>query len=122
MILKMMKSNEINHSCYKSENLKDLCSKFHSTIELIGKRWNGIIIYHLLDGPLRYHELLDKVNGISDRLLIERLRELEKEGLVTKEVDPINTRKVQYQLTELGQQLEAVIHAVITWILEQSHE
>lgn len=117
----MMNSKETTQLSCESENLKGLCSKFHHTIELIGKRWNGIIIYHLLNGPLRYHELLEKVTGISDRLLTERLRELEKEGLVIKEVDSTNARKVQYHLTESGQQLEKVINAIITWILEQSN-
>ncbi len=112
----MINSTEPNQSCYK----KDLCSKFHHTIELIGKRWNGIIIYHLLNGPLRYHELLDKVTGVSDRLLTERLRELEKEGLVLKVVDPKAPRKVNYQLTESGQQLETVINDLITWIVNYS--
>ena len=102
--------------------LNNQCKKFHHTIELIGKRWNGIIIYQLINGPLRYYELLDKVTGISDRLLTERLRELEKEGLVIKEVDPSNARKVQYRLTESGQQLEEVINAIINWISKQCNE
>ena len=119
MVLKMMNSNEPNQLCCKSENLTELCSKFHHTIELIGKRWNGIIIYHLLNGPLRYHELLDKIHGISDRLLTERLRELEKEGLIIKIVDPLTPRKVQYQLSQSGQQLESVMKAIVEWIYQQ---
>lgn len=119
-MIKPNEPNESNQICYQSEDLQDLCSKFHHTIELIGKRWNGIIIYHLLNGPLRYHELLAKITGISDRLLTERLRELEKEGIVIKIIDPQSSRKVKYQLTESGQQLETAINDLIIWIVNYS--
>lgn len=63
-----------------------ICSNFHDTIEFIGKRWTGIIIYTLMSGPKRFYEIGESIPGISDRLLTERLNELVKEGLVTKNI------------------------------------
>ena len=95
---------------------KEACQRFHETIELIGKRWNGIIIYSLLRGPMRYHELQAQINGISDRLLTERLKELEKEGLVVKNISADSPRKVEYELTEAGKRMEEIIQAILKWI------
>ena len=63
-------------------NCKHICSNYHQAIEFIGKRWMGMIIYSLLTGPKRYHEIHATISGISDRLLTERLTELVSEGLV----------------------------------------
>lgn len=92
------------------------CDSFHGTIEFIGKRWMGIIIYHLLDGPKRYHELLSEIDGISDRLLTERLKELETHGLVVKHVSKNQLRKVEYELTDIGKELEDIISSIMTWV------
>ncbi|WP_153730730.1 winged helix-turn-helix transcriptional regulator [Sporosarcina obsidiansis] len=92
------------------------CDSFHGTIEFIGKRWMGIIIYHLLDGPKRYHELSSEIIGISDRLLTERLRELEVHGLVMKKKSDPAVRKVEYELTAKGKELEKIIHAIFEWV------
>lgn len=98
------------------ENRVTTCESFHGTIEFIGKRWMGIIVYHLLNGPKRYHELLSEIDSISDRLLTERLKELEAQGLVIKKVSKIELRKVEYELTELGSELEPIIAAVLVWV------
>lgn len=92
------------------------CDSFHGTVEFIGKRWMGIIVYHLLDGPKRYHELFSEIDGISDRLLTERLRDLEKHGLVIKDVCEESSKKVTYELTEIGKELESIIHAIFKWV------
>lgn len=98
------------------ENSGSSCDSFHKTIEFIGKRWTGIIIYRLLDGPKRYHELAAGIDGISDRLLTERLKELETEGLVRKlKADP-SARKVEYELTAKGKELEKIIQAIFEWV------
>lgn len=92
------------------------CDSFHGTIEFIGKRWMGIIIYQLLDGPKRYHELVSEIEGISDRLLTERLRELEAHKLVVKKKSDPAARKVEYELTGKGKELEKIIHAIFEWV------
>ena len=69
------------HNC---ETPPHICSNFHGAIEFIGKRWTGVIIYTLMSGPKRFHEIVESIPGISDRLLTERLNELVKEGIITK--------------------------------------
>src|SRR5688572_19660458 len=65
-----------------------VCSRYHHAVELIGRRWSGAILSVLLRGPQCYNEMLAAVPGLSDRLLTERLRELESEGLVVRTVRP----------------------------------
>lgn len=107
-----------NHKIQSSTPKKGVtsCDSFHGTIEFIGKRWMGIIIYHLLDGPKRYHQLLGEIDGISDRLLTERLRELETHGLIVKNVFKAPSRKVEYNLTDMGKELEDIIKAILVWV------
>ena len=93
-----------------------ICSDFHKTIEFIGRKWMGIIIYSLLKGPKRYHELLGMIDGISDRVLIERLNELVKEELVRKSYLDGSLKKVQYELTPSGEALKDVFLSIGAWI------
>jgi DNA-binding HxlR family transcriptional regulator len=92
-----------------------ICSNFHDTIEFIGKRWTGIIIYTLMSGPKRFHEIVESIPGISDRLLTERLNELVKEGLVIKKHLDSSVKKVEYELTPSGMALKEVIIAIRNW-------
>ena len=110
-VLHMQMNDELNHI-----NDQKNCDSFHEMIEFIGKRWTGVIIYRLLDGPKRYHELSTEIDGISDRLLIERLRELESHGIVSKNVLDPTSRKVEYELTKVGKELEDVIVSILKWI------
>ncbi|MEZ7172251.1 winged helix-turn-helix transcriptional regulator [Sporosarcina sp. OR05] len=107
----MRNSEECNPTTYQND-----CDCFHEMIEFIGKRWTGIIVYRLLNGPKRYHELLADIQGISDRLLTERLRELETRGLIIKNVSEPGSRKVEYELTEIGKELEGIINAILKWV------
>ncbi|MHC8515543.1 winged helix-turn-helix transcriptional regulator [Sporosarcina sp. ITBMC105] len=107
----MKKSEEVIQAKQQSA-----CDSFHEMIEFIGKRWTGIIVYRLLDGPKRYHELLAEIQGISDRLLTERLRDLEAHGIVRKNVLDQAVRKVEYELTESGKELEDIIKAIMKWV------
>ena len=94
------------------------CTRFQGAIEFIGRRWNGAILYVLLDGPCRFNELLARVPNISDRLLTERLRELEAAGMVTREVQPGPPVRVVYELTDAGRALNEVIQSISTWARE----
>ncbi len=91
------------------------CARFQCAIEFIGRRWNGAIVYVLLDGPCRFNELLAKVPNLSDRLLAERLRELEAAGMVTREVHPGPPVRVVYELTDAGHALSDVIQGISQW-------
>jgi DNA-binding HxlR family transcriptional regulator len=84
-------------------------------VELIGRRWAGAILYTLTDGPLRFAELKESVPGMSDRLLSQRLKELEQEGLIRREVSPGPRVRVSYELTRKGASLKPVIGRLRDW-------
>jgi DNA-binding HxlR family transcriptional regulator len=90
-----------------------LCPRFHRAVELIGRRWTGAIIRVLLSGPRRFNGLLDAIPGLSDRLLTERLRELEAENLIVR--TPERHGKVVYELTCAGAELEESLNALGHW-------
>jgi DNA-binding HxlR family transcriptional regulator len=92
-----------------------LCPRFHRAVELIGRRWTGAIIRLLLTGPHRFNELLAAIPGISDRLLTERLRELEHEELIIRRVEPGSPVKVIYELTCAGAELQETLDALARW-------
>ena len=92
-----------------------VCPHFHAAIELIGKRWTGAIICALTEGPLRFAELTRAVPGLSDRLLSQRLRELELEDLVEREVESGTPVRVTYSLTEKGAELGPAIGELKQW-------
>ena len=94
---------------------KVVCPRFHAAIELIGKRWSGAIIWSLSDGPLRYAQVKKAIPGLSDRLLSQRLRELEAAGLVDREVRDELPVQVVYRLTEKGEALEPAIDSLGVW-------
>src|SRR6476661_8041348 len=93
----------------------ELCGRFHRAVELVGRRWSGAVIQLLLQRRLRYAELRDAIADISDRMLSERLRELEAEGIVARIVIPETPVRVEYELTEKGHALEQALGAVGKW-------
>ncbi|MBA9026154.1 MULTISPECIES: winged helix-turn-helix transcriptional regulator [Bacillaceae] len=95
--------------------IESSCHTYRLAIEFIGKRWTGIIIYQLFEGPKRYHELLNAIDGISDRLLSERLKDLELEGLLRKHVIAEAPKKVEYELTPPGYEFIEVFKAIMNW-------
>src|SRR4051794_19507624 len=92
-----------------------VCPHFHHAIELIGKRWTGAIVCALTEGSMRYAELGKAVPGLSDRLLSQRLRELEEEGLVERQVEAGTPVRVTYSLTEAGQQPDPGLSELESW-------
>jgi DNA-binding HxlR family transcriptional regulator len=92
-----------------------VCPHFHAAIELIGKRWTGAIVFALTERPMRFGELARAVPGLSDRLLSQRLRELEEEGLVQRDVEAGTPVRVTYSLTELGRQLDPALRELKSW-------
>ncbi|MCS7001879.1 MAG: helix-turn-helix transcriptional regulator, partial [Dehalococcoidia bacterium] len=84
--------------------------------ELIGRRWTGVILRAMLLGGVdRFSALVDSTPGLSDRMLAERLRELEHEGIVRRVVIPETPVRIHYELTEKGRALGAVIDALSAW-------
>lgn len=94
---------------------ENFCPRFFHAVELIGRRWTGVILRALLSGPARFHEIREAIPDISDRMLSERLRELEAEGIVTRSVIPETPVRVEYALTEKGRSLETAIVALGKW-------
>lgn len=94
------------------------CPNYHKAVELIGRRWAGAIIRALLPGRARYCELSAAIPDISDRMLAERLRELESEGIVSRTVIPSSPVRIEYELTEKGRALEDAVTAIARWAEE----
>jgi DNA-binding HxlR family transcriptional regulator len=92
-----------------------LCPRFHRAIELVGRRWSGAVVRVLLAGPHRFNELLAAIPGISDRLLTERLRELEQAEIVSREVQCGPPVRVVYELTARGRDLRESLDALGHW-------
>ena len=92
-----------------------LCPRFHVAVELIGSRWSGAIIQCLLGGRARYNAIRATIPEISDRMLSERLRALEAEGVVTRIVVPESPVRVEYELTVKGRALQESIDAFGKW-------
>jgi DNA-binding HxlR family transcriptional regulator len=95
-----------------------VCPRYHRAIELIGRRWTGAILLALSNGAERFCALTAAVPGLSDRLLSERLKELEAEGIVRRTVLPTRPVSITYQLTEKGKALQTVMDAVGQWAQE----
>ena len=98
-----------------AEACNQLCPRFHTAVELIGKRWSGAIVRLLLNGPVRFHDLRRAIPEISDKMLSERLKELEAAGLVLRQVIPETPVRVEYRLTTKGQALEAPLNSISVW-------
>jgi DNA-binding HxlR family transcriptional regulator len=91
------------------------CPFFQAAIELIGKRWNGAIVRSMLSGSVRFSDFLGQIPGLSDRLLSERLRELEAAEIVERTVIPEIPVRVEYRLTAKGRELDAIVQAISSW-------
>lgn len=91
-----------------------VCPKFEKAMQFIGKRWTGLIVHQLLSGPKRFCEI-EHALPISGRLLSERLKELEKNGMVLRKVYPETPVRVEYSLTEKGMALSPVIRELEKW-------
>jgi len=92
-----------------------LCSRFHLASELIGRRWTGAIIYVLLRSRCRFATLRSAIPDITDRMLSDRLQELEQEGIVERTVIPETPVRVEYALTKKGRALASAIDAIAEW-------
>ena len=98
-----------------SRHVPQLCANFHRASELIGRRWSGAIIYVLLKSRCRFATLREAIPDITDRMLSERLQELEHCGIVERTVIPETPVRVEYELTRKGRALAAAIEAIAHW-------
>ena len=101
-----------------TRSLSGFCPLYHRAIEIIGRRWTGAIVRALLAGDTRFCQIRSTVPGLSDRLLSERLKELEAEGIVVREVHADPALRIEYHLTEKGRALGAVVQSASAWAEE----
>ena len=87
-------------------------------MNLIGTKWKPLILFHLLEGGLRSGILQNKIQGISNKMFTQTVRELEKDGLVLRKVFPVVPPKVEYKLSERGKSLENILRGLDKWGLE----
>jgi DNA-binding HxlR family transcriptional regulator len=91
------------------------CPRYERAMETLGKKWNGLILRILLGGPRRFTEIRALVPDLSDRVLSERLGELEAEGIIVRNVRATKPVAIEYSLTEKGRALEPVVEAIQAW-------
>ncbi|MDB6351955.1 helix-turn-helix domain-containing protein [Trichococcus sp. K1Tr] len=94
---------------------KCICPKFEKTFSILGKKWTGLIIEVLMDGDKRFKELAVQIPNVSDRVLVERLKELEDEKIVVRTENPAAAIKVMYGLSDKGKALNNVMLEIQNW-------
>jgi DNA-binding HxlR family transcriptional regulator len=99
-----------------------ICAKFQSAIDLLGKRWTPLIVQLLLKGPHRYSELYEELEVVTEGMLSQRLKELERAGLVERRVIGEQPVRVEYHLTAKGRGLSRVISGLERWADEWIRE
>jgi DNA-binding HxlR family transcriptional regulator len=101
-----------------------LCPKFEAAFEMLGKRWTGLIIRVLMDGPKRFKDISESISGMSDRMLSERFKELETAGILVRHVYPETPVRIEYELTEKGHALQLAMGEVQKWaeVWEVKHD
>lgn len=93
---------------------KTICPKFESALDILNKRWTGLIIFQLLEGVQRF-STIESAIGISGRVLSERLKDLEKQGIVKRNVYNETPVRIEYGLTEKGKALKPVLESIQSW-------
>lgn len=89
-----------------------------AALEVIGGKWKGVTLFHLLEGTKRFSELQREIGTVTQRMLTKQLRELEAAGLVARKVYPVVPPKVEYSMTEKGKTLEPLLNSLRNWGLE----
>ncbi|RHW43380.1 transcriptional regulator [Neobacillus notoginsengisoli] len=93
---------------------KSICPRFEKAMGLLSQRWTGLIIYQLLSGPQRFCTIESSI-GVSGRVLSERLKDLESEGIITRKVYPETPVRIEYSLTDKGKALEPLMKDIEKW-------
>ncbi len=101
---------------HEHSSTPNMCPHYEAAMELLAKRWTGLILTTLLDEPARFSSISNSVDGISDRMLSQRLVELEEIGMVERKVD--STQRpvlVEYASTQMARELAPVFNALQHW-------
>src|SRR5271169_5676054 len=98
-----------------SQKISEFCPQYASLMDLLSRRWMGIILRVLMSGSHRFSEIMAAVPGLSDPLLTQRLREMESKKLLERRVFPTSPVRVEYELTEAGRDLERAVRVLSQW-------
>jgi DNA-binding HxlR family transcriptional regulator len=98
-----------------NEDLSPFCPRYSRAAEIVGRRWTGGVLRALMAGRSHFSEIAATVPGLSDRLLSERLKELEQEGIVTRKVTTCRPVRIDYELTDMGRALLPVVRSLAEW-------
>ncbi|HYF82506.1 MAG TPA: helix-turn-helix domain-containing protein [Clostridia bacterium] len=93
----------------------ELCPRYEIAFELLGKKWTGLIIRSLLSGPKRFSDISGMIPSLSAKVLTERFKELEREGILIRNVYPETPVRIEYKLTEKGKCLESALDEIQKW-------
>jgi len=86
-----------------------------AALDVIGNKWKGVILFHLLSGTKRFNELRRLIPSVTQRMLTLQLRELEADGVITRKVYAEVPPKVEYSLSKFGQSLKPILHSLRDW-------
>ncbi|MBA4543705.1 MULTISPECIES: helix-turn-helix domain-containing protein [Thermoactinomyces] len=92
-----------------------ICPKFEAAIEILSKKWTGLIIRVLMEKTRRFRDIREQIPLMSERMLAERLKELEAHGIVERRVYPETPVRIEYDLTEKGKALAPVLDSIQDW-------
>ncbi|AHV98279.1 helix-turn-helix transcriptional regulator [Paenibacillus sp. 7124] len=92
-----------------------MCPRFETAFSFLGKRWNGLIIQTLMSGPKRFKDISSLIPLMSDKMLSERMKDLEGEGILVRNVYPETPVRIEYELTEKGRALQPVMQQIQHW-------
>lgn len=106
----------------KAENSTRLTCEVEITLDVIGGRWKVLIIRELMSGVKRFGELQRALQGITQKMLTQQLREMEEDGIIHREVYPQIPPKVEYSLTALGESLQPILNAMHEWAVKHSSQ
>ncbi|NHN31808.1 winged helix-turn-helix transcriptional regulator [Paenibacillus agricola] len=99
-------------------NQSQMCPRFEKAIEILSKRWTAFILFQLLSGPKRFVGIESSITNLSGKVLSERLKELEAEGLIQRSVYPETPVRIEYSLTDKGAALAPVFSVIASWATE----
>ena len=98
--------------------MKEANCPLNYTMNLIGTKWKPLILFHLLEGGLRSGILQKKISGISNKMFTQTVRDLEKDGLISRKIYPVVPPKVEYKLSNRGTSLEHILRGLDQWGLD----
>jgi len=107
--------DDLSRDSQEVKRLAEFCPTYAEIMDLLSKKWMGLILRVLIAGPHRFNQIMSAVPGLSDPQLTQRLRELQARDLVSRRVHPESPVRVEYELTEAGRDLERALRALSDW-------